>query len=124
MAKRMLRPQQIYGRNGRIPVGRTSFWDNIVFREGGDLHIPGTKVPRLRLAHIGVRAVAGFEDEVDAIVEGLRAHRDAPAARSDELAAAAEGGEQAPSPTSPPARRPTGTDTEAPVKRRPVARGR
>ena len=77
MAKKMLRPQQIYGRNGRIPVSKTKFWDDIVYHEGGDPYIRGTSIPRLRLAHIGARAVAGFEDEIDAIVEGLRKHRDA-----------------------------------------------
>jgi hypothetical protein len=101
MAKKMLRPQQIYGRDRRIPVSKSNFWDNIVYREGGDPFIPGTNetVPRLRLAHLGVRSVAAFEDEVDAIVEGLRKHRDAPAARPHELAAAAEGGEQAQTPS-------------------------
>jgi hypothetical protein len=99
MAKRMLRPKQIYGRAGRIPVERTSFWDNIVYHEGGDPFIPGTSVKRLKLTHIGPRAVAGFEDEVDAIVEGLRKQRDAPAAPPHELAAAAEGGEQAQTPS-------------------------
>jgi hypothetical protein len=33
-------------------------------------------VPRLRLVKIGERAVAAFDDEVDALVEGLRAARD------------------------------------------------
>ena len=33
-------------------------------------------MPRLRLVRIGVRAVAAFDDEVAALIEGLRAARD------------------------------------------------
>jgi hypothetical protein len=78
MAKstRILRLPQIYGRGGKIPVSRTIFLDNYVYREGGDEFIPGTTVRRLRLAKLGERAVGGFEDEIDEIVEGLRAERD------------------------------------------------
>ena len=72
----MLRPKQIYGKDGIIPVGRTKFNEDIVYREGGPEFIPGTDVPRLKLAHLSPRCVAGFEDEVEAVVEGLRAHRD------------------------------------------------
>ena len=38
--------------------------------------MPGTRIKRLKLVHIGPRAVAAFEDEVDDLVEGLRQHRD------------------------------------------------
>jgi hypothetical protein len=74
----MLRPKKIYGTaDGKIPVGRTKFFEDYVYREDGPKFIPGTNVPRLRLAHLGPRSVAGFEDEVDALLEGLRAERDA-----------------------------------------------
>jgi hypothetical protein len=73
----MLRPKQIYGKGGRLPVGRTKFDSDYVFHEGGEEFVPGTRVPRLRLVHLGPRSVAGFEDELDALLEGLRAERDA-----------------------------------------------
>lgn len=78
MSKKMLRPTQIYGRGNPIPVGRTKFWGDYVYNQeiGGEQFIPGTSIPRLRLARIGERAVAGFEDEVDAVVELLRGERD------------------------------------------------
>ena len=74
----ILRPKQIYGTaDGRIPVGRTKFFEDYVYRDGGEKFIPGTNVPRLRLANLGLRALGAFSDEVDAVVEGLRAERDA-----------------------------------------------
>jgi hypothetical protein len=77
MSKRLLRPKQIYGRDGRIPVGRTKFNEDMVYRDGGEPNIPGTDVARLHLVRLGPRSVAAFEDEVDATVEALRRHRDA-----------------------------------------------
>ena len=80
MAKSMSRVRSLYGPDGRtggrLGVSRTYFFDSIVYRPGGDKFIPGTKVPRLRLAKIGERAVAAFDDEVDALIEALRAERD------------------------------------------------
>jgi hypothetical protein len=75
--KRALRPNQIYGRGNPIPVGRTKFFEDLVYCEGGDELIPGTSIPRLRLTRLGPRVLVGFADEVDAIVEALRAARDA-----------------------------------------------
>jgi hypothetical protein len=43
--------------------------------------IPGTNVPKLRLAHIGPRTVAGFDDEVAELIEALRRERDKSAPR-------------------------------------------
>jgi hypothetical protein len=74
---RVLRPKKIYGVGGKIEVGRTTFFDNYVHHEGGDEFIPGTEVRRLRLVSLGPRAVGAFEDEVDALIEALRAKRDA-----------------------------------------------
>jgi hypothetical protein len=73
---RLLRPPQIYGRGNPIPVGRTTFYDKFVYHPGGERYVPGTNIPRLRLANITDRAKAGFEDEVLAIVEALRQERD------------------------------------------------
>ncbi len=73
---RIIRRNKIYGKDGSIPVGRTKFDEDYVYREGGPEFIPGTNVPRLRLANLGPRALGAFSDEVDAVVEGLRAERD------------------------------------------------
>jgi hypothetical protein len=77
MSKRILRVSQIYGPGNPIPVGATKFYEDFVYHEGGDEYVPGTNVPRLRLMNLGPRAKGGFEDDVDAVVEGLRAVRDA-----------------------------------------------
>ena len=39
--------------------------------------IPGTTIPRLRLTHLGEKVRVGFEDEIEALAEALRAARDA-----------------------------------------------
>lgn len=72
------RVQAVYGPGNPIPVGKTAFWENFVHDEDGDPEqfVPNTTVPRLRLVRIGLRAVAVFDDEVEALVEGLRAWRD------------------------------------------------
>lgn len=73
----ILRPKQIYGPGGKLPISRTAFFDNFVLHDEADPFIPGTKIRRLRLAKLGERAVGAFADEIEAIVEALRAARDA-----------------------------------------------
>jgi hypothetical protein len=73
---KLLRVRNIYGLGNPIPVGKTAFWENFVYHEGGEENVPGTNTPRLKLVNIGERAVAAFDDEVAALVEGLRAARD------------------------------------------------
>jgi hypothetical protein len=76
---KLQRVRDIYGPGNPIPVGKTNFFTNYVHDEKNgeaEQFIPGTNVPRLRLVKIGVRAVAAFDDEVAALVEGLRAARD------------------------------------------------
>jgi hypothetical protein len=80
MSNKMLRPKQIYGPGNPIPVGKTAFYGNIVYREGGDEFIPGTNIPRLRLTNITERVRVGFEDEVNALAEAIRRQRDSAAA--------------------------------------------
>jgi hypothetical protein len=77
MAK-LLRVNRIYGIGNPIPVGKTNFFTNYVHVEGGspEQYIPGTRVPKLRLVKIGLRATAAFDDEVDELVEALRRERD------------------------------------------------
>jgi hypothetical protein len=72
------RVQTVYGPGNPIPVGKTAFWENFVHDEDGEpkQFVPNTTVPRLRLVRIGLRAVAVFDDEVEALVEALRAYRD------------------------------------------------
>ena len=41
-------------------------------------NLSGTSVRRLKLVKIGQRAVAAISDEVDQLIEALRAERDAP----------------------------------------------
>ena len=65
MAKRLLRPAQVFGPNGRLPVGRTKFYADFVATN------------RIRLVHLGPRAVAVVEDELDELIEDLRRKRDA-----------------------------------------------
>jgi hypothetical protein len=79
MAKALLRPSVLYGRGGRLGVGRTKFFEDYVLKPGRDKPgacIPGTSVPRLRLVQIGERALAAIEDEVDELIDALRAARD------------------------------------------------
>jgi len=74
---KLLRVSQIYGRGNRIPVGKTEFYKNFVHRPGGDPCIPNTDIPRLRLVNLSPHVRFGFEDEVYAIGDALRARRDA-----------------------------------------------
>ena len=78
MTKRLMRPNQLYGRAGALGVGKTKFLEDFVYDEkrGGEQYIPGTNVPRLKLVRIGPKIVAAIEDEVDMLIEALRAERD------------------------------------------------
>jgi hypothetical protein len=78
MAK-LIRVKEIFGRGKPIPVGQTKFLEDYVHNPRGpeEQFIPGTNVPRLKLVKIGPRAVAAFDDEIDALIEALRAERDA-----------------------------------------------
>jgi hypothetical protein len=65
------------GRPGRLAIGRSCFYANFVLRDENDPFIPGTDVPRLRLLQLAANATAAFDDEIDAVIEGLRKWRDA-----------------------------------------------
>jgi len=77
MGTKLLRPYQIYGAGNPLPFGKTWFWENVVYREGGDHCIPGTDIPRLRLISVSDRIRVALEDEVFDIAEAFRARRDA-----------------------------------------------
>jgi hypothetical protein len=70
------RLNDIYGPGNPIPVKRTSFLDNYVYRPAGDKCLPGTDIPRLRLVKLGARALGAFDDEIAALIEALRTARD------------------------------------------------
>jgi hypothetical protein len=65
------------GRPGRLPVGKTSFFKNYVFHVGGLEYVPGTKVKRLRAVPLGEKIQGFFDDEIDELLEGLRAEQEA-----------------------------------------------
>lgn len=81
---RLLRPSLLYGKHGRLGVGRTKSFQDYVHRNDGAVEqfVAGTSVHRLKLVKIGQRAVAAISYEVDQLIEALRAERDAHAARN------------------------------------------
>jgi hypothetical protein len=93
MAKSVLRPSELYnthdrpaepgkkgkkGGPGRLGVSKTTFYDNYVYdpEKGGEQFITGTTVPRLKLVNIGPKVTVAIDDEIDALIEALRAERD------------------------------------------------
>ena len=68
------RSRAVYGRLG---VGKTTFDENYVDRDGSNSTIPGTDIPRLRPVQLGPRAIGFFSDEIDSLLEALRRMRDA-----------------------------------------------
>jgi hypothetical protein len=61
---------------GRLGISRSTFHDNFVLHSAADPFIPGTDVPRLKLLHLAPNAAAAFNDDIDALEEGLRRWRD------------------------------------------------
>jgi hypothetical protein len=61
---------------GLLGISRSTFYENFILHSADDPLIPGTNVPRLRLLHLSATATAAFNDEVDALIEGLRRFRD------------------------------------------------
>ena len=64
-ARRLSRPNNVYGPQGRLPVGRTKFYEDYV------------NTGRLRLVRLGPKSVAVVDDEVDKLIAELIAERDA-----------------------------------------------
>jgi hypothetical protein len=62
----------------RVGVGITKFGEDFVDK-GDDPFVPGTddRVRRVRSVPLGERAVGFFSDEIDQLIEQLRAWRDA-----------------------------------------------
>jgi hypothetical protein len=64
------------GRPGLLGISRSTFHDNFVLHSESDPYIPRTDVRRLRLLHLAPNAAAAFDDEVAAVIEGLKRWRD------------------------------------------------
>jgi hypothetical protein len=76
MALTLVRPNKVYGDGGRIPVGKSKFYKDFVEHDG-EKTVSGTdNVPRLKPVELGPHTTAFFDDEIDALCEGLRRERD------------------------------------------------
>jgi hypothetical protein len=64
-------------RQGILPFGKSYVYENILHRSDDNPYVPGTRVRRLKLLDLSPTAKAVFNDEIEALVEGLRQHRDA-----------------------------------------------
>jgi hypothetical protein len=96
----MVRPKAAQARLG---VSKSAFYDNFVQKPGGPEIVPGTRaVRRLRRMKINARVSGFFDDEIDALIEAMRAERDAelsvgkPRDRSGQFAAKEEEVEKRP----------------------------
>jgi hypothetical protein len=63
-------------RPGLLAVAKSAFYENFVLKDATDPYVPGTDVPRLKLLHLAANATAVFNDELAALVEGLKRWRD------------------------------------------------
>jgi hypothetical protein len=67
------------GKKGRLGIGKTKFNEDYVHhpdRPDERECVPGTDVLRLKPVPLGEKAIGFLDDEVDALVEGIRAERD------------------------------------------------
>jgi hypothetical protein len=79
MAGGITRISNLYNKKGRaglFGISRSTFFDNFVLHSEADPFIPRTNVRRLRLLHLAPNAAAAFNDEIDAVLDGLRRWRD------------------------------------------------
>ena len=63
--RRLIRLKKVYGPDGKIPIGRSMFYEKFI------------ATGKLRPVPLGERAVALVEDEVDAVIDEIIARRDA-----------------------------------------------
>jgi hypothetical protein len=77
MTIRILRGEQAYGRAGRLPLGRSKFYRDIVLRDEDDPFVPNTQIPRLRIVKLAGTASGFVEAELDTVAEALVNLRDA-----------------------------------------------
>jgi hypothetical protein len=80
MVKRMkavLRLNKLWGSDGRLGVGRSTFLRDFVLHSKNDPFIPNSSsVRRLHLIELGPRLLGAFEEDVDAMIDALREDRD------------------------------------------------
>jgi hypothetical protein len=60
----------------RLGIGLSKFRDEFVDWDNGDAAIPGTDIRRLRPVRLGAKSIGFLSDEIDALIESLRRHRD------------------------------------------------
>jgi hypothetical protein len=81
VAKRILRPSQIYSgpkgsKPGSLPVAKTTLFKDFIHRPGEPSpNIPGTNVERMTLIPLGDKSVGVLEDDVDRVIVQLAAER-------------------------------------------------
>ena len=69
----------------RLGVGISQFTDKFVDHGNGDDLVPGTNIKRLKPIYLGRKTIGFFSDEIDALIEALRNHRDSvPVPKGDE----------------------------------------
>src|SRR5215218_6592116 len=79
---RLLRFKACYGPNGKIPVSRSKFHQDILLNDERDPYVPGTTIRRLRRVPLGPRTMAVDEDEADKMREAfIREARNRPSER-------------------------------------------
>ena len=79
MARGITRTNQLYnvpGRPGILAIGKSALYENFILKDEANPYVPGTNVRRLKLLHIAANATAVFDDELGALIEGLRRCRD------------------------------------------------
>jgi predicted DNA-binding transcriptional regulator AlpA len=71
--RKILRPKEAMTRLG---CGHTKFYNDYVYRKGGDENVPGTSVRRLHSVPLGPRNVGLLEHEIDDLIDALTELRD------------------------------------------------
>jgi hypothetical protein len=68
---RLLRFKACYGPNGKIPVSRSKFHEDILLNDEREPYVPGTTIRRLRRIPLGPRTMAVDEAEADEMREAF-----------------------------------------------------
>jgi hypothetical protein len=71
--KTLTRLKQAYG---RLACGKTKFHQDYRLHDSADPYVPGTKIPRVRVIHLGPRNVACLDSDIDELIDALAALRD------------------------------------------------
>jgi hypothetical protein len=68
------------GEPGVFDVSRSKFYADFILRDPADPNVPGTNIARLRLVHLGPKAVGVADDEVERLITALQDHHASKAA--------------------------------------------